>query len=213
MIPAHTATVPLPEHLRAVPVIGIARRIPSRRLPGVAEAVVAGGLRAVEVTLDTPDALDQIRLLRDRCPGVLVGAGSVLDVEHVRQAADAGAQFVVAPITDPRVIDDAATRGLASFPGAATPTEIRLAVTSGATAVKVFPVHLLGGPAFIAAVMSPLHDPPLVPTGGVDPTTAAEYLAAGAVAVGAGSTLFSADRDETVEQLVERIHAWVEAVQ
>jgi Entner-Doudoroff aldolase len=191
--------------------MGIARRLNLTQMARVAEAVVEGGLRVVEVTLDTPGAYPQIRLLRDRCPGVLVGAGSVLTVEAVHAAAEAGAQFVVAPTTDPAVIEAATGLGLASFPGAATPTEIRAAVVAGATAVKVFPANLLGGPAFVAAIRGPLHDPPLVPTGGVDPVSAPQYLAAGAVAVGAGTSLFSADRDETVEQLVVRVRTWVEA--
>jgi 2-dehydro-3-deoxyphosphogluconate aldolase/(4S)-4-hydroxy-2-oxoglutarate aldolase len=200
----------LPAGLRDVPVIGIARRLSLAQIAQIAEAVVEGGLRAIEVTLDTPGAHEQIRLLVERCPGVLVGAGSVLTAEAVRGAADAGARFVVAPTTDPVVIETAGSLGLASFPGAATPTEIRAAVVAGATAVKVFPAHLLGGPAFIAAVRAPLHEPPLVPTGGIEPSAVRDYLAAGAVAVGAGSSLFSADRHESVEQLVARVRTWVE---
>lgn len=207
-----TPGAPLPDQLAAVPVIGIARKLSTAEIHQAAEAVVAGGLRVVEVTLDTPEALTQIALLRSRCPDALVGAGSALTVEQVHAAADAGAGFVVMPCTDPTVIAAAAERGLASFPGAATPTEIRSAVVAGATAVKVFPASLLGGPAFVASVLSPLEHPPLVPTGGITAVSARGYLDAGAVAVGAGSSLFAPGRHESTDQLVERVRTWVAAV-
>jgi 2-dehydro-3-deoxyphosphogluconate aldolase/(4S)-4-hydroxy-2-oxoglutarate aldolase len=207
------SAVPLPEELRDVPVIGIARRLQFHEIEIVAAAVVAGGLRAIEVTLDTTDAHAQIALLRERCPNVLVGAGSVLTAAAARAAVVAGAQFIVTPNTDVAVIAAAGDLGVASFPGAATPTEIRNAVLAGATAVKVFPAKLLGGPDYIAAILAPLHSPLLVPTGGVDATTAPSYLAAGAVAVGAGSSLFATGRAEDVDAVTARVRSWVAAVQ
>jgi 2-dehydro-3-deoxyphosphogluconate aldolase/(4S)-4-hydroxy-2-oxoglutarate aldolase len=104
--------------------------------------------------------------------------------------------------------------GLPAFPGAATPTEIDLALTSGATAVKVFPAEQLGGPGYIKAIMSPLGNPPLIPTGGVTTANAAEYMRAGAVALGAGTSLFSAERiaEEGVGSVARRTAEWLEAL-
>lgn len=104
--------------------------------------------------------------------------------------------------------------GLAALPGAATPTEIDLALRSGATAVKVFPAEQLGGPGYIKAILSPLGNPSLVPTGGVTTANAAEYLRAGAVALGAGTALFSAERiaEEGTGSVARRTSQWLEAL-
>ena len=148
-----------------VPIIGIVRRLPPGLVPEVARAAFDAGLRYLEVTMDSDDALGVIAKLRRNHHGV--GVGSVTRLEQVTRARDAGAVFVVSPITDRELIRASVESGLPAFPGAATPSEIDLALASGATAVKVFPAEQLGGPAYIKAIMSPLGNPPLIPTGGV----------------------------------------------
>ncbi len=203
--------LPLPDGLAEVPIVGIIRGYPTDAIADVVAAAADGGLRAVEITLDTPGAFDQIVLARATRPELTVGVGSVLDTGQVRDAADAGAAFVVTPTCEPQVIESAARRALPCIPGAATPTEIRTALAAGASAVKVFPADLLGGPAFLAAVMSPLRRPPLVPTGGIDVSTAADYLRAGAVAVGASSALFPTPPPDPAT-IATGVRAWVRAV-
>ncbi|HSJ28500.1 MAG TPA: bifunctional 4-hydroxy-2-oxoglutarate aldolase/2-dehydro-3-deoxy-phosphogluconate aldolase [Acidimicrobiia bacterium] len=176
--------------LAEFPVIGIVRRLPPDVVPEAARAAFDAGLRYLEVTMDSDDALGVIRAVTRHHSGV--GVGSVTRVEQVTHAREAGAEFVVMPITRVELIQAAVESGMAAFPGAATPTEIDLALRSGATAVKVFPAEQLGGPGYVRAILSPLGDPPLIPTGGVTPANAAEYLRAGAVALGAGTALFSA---------------------
>jgi 2-dehydro-3-deoxyphosphogluconate aldolase/(4S)-4-hydroxy-2-oxoglutarate aldolase len=154
-----------------------------------AEALLRGGVDVVEVTLNTAGAPDMIRQLsRHFDDRVLVGAGTVLSPAAVRQALDAGAGFVVAPNTDPKVIVFCHQQGVPVIPGAFTPTEVVAAWELGADAVKVFPVSTVG-PRFIRDLRGPLPDIPLVPTGGVTADNVVEYIGAGAFAVGAGSDL------------------------
>lgn len=195
-----------------VPIIGIVRRLPPGLVLEAARAAFDAGLRYLEITMDSDDALGVISELRRSHNGV--GVGSVTRVEQVTRARDAGAEFVVSPITNPEVIQASVESGLPAFPGAATPTEIDLALTSGATAVKVFPAEQLGGPGYIKAIMSPLGNPPLIPTGGVTTANAAEYMRAGAVALGAGTALFSAERiaEEGVGWVARRTAEWLEAL-
>lgn len=194
------------------PVIGIVRRLPPDVVPEAARAAFDAGLRYLEVTMDSDDALTVITELRRHHRGI--GVGTVTRVEQVTRAAEAGAEFVVSPITDPEVIQAALESGLAAFPGAATPTEIDLALRSGATAVKVFPAEQLGGPAYLKAILSPLGNPPLIPTGGVTTANAAEYMRAGAAALGAGTALFSAARiaEAGIGSVARRTAEWLEAL-
>lgn len=155
-----------------------------------ARAAHRGGLRLIEVTFSVPDAPQAISLLREELPGSMVGAGTVLRVEQARAAAEAGAEFIVAPDTNPEVVRFCKDRGVLACPGAATPTEIMTALRLGADLVKVFPAGLLGGPAYLRALREPLAGVRLVATGGVNAENAAEYLAAGAFAVGMGGEIF-----------------------
>jgi 2-dehydro-3-deoxyphosphogluconate aldolase/(4S)-4-hydroxy-2-oxoglutarate aldolase len=157
-----------------------------------AEAVHAGGVHAIEVTLTTPGALDVIRRLSDR-EGMIVGAGSVLDTEAARHAIDAGARYLVSPVLLPQLVPVAHAARVAVMLGAFTPTEILAAHRAGADAVKVFPSDALG-PAFIRGVLGPMPFLRLVPTGGVTPGNAGDWLRAGAVAVGLGGALVDAKR-------------------
>lgn len=139
---------------------------------------------------------------------MVVGAGTVLALEAARRAVDAGASFLVAPHVDPDVVAWAAGRGIPMFPGAATPTEVLAAWRAGAAAVKVFPASSLGA-AFVRELRGPLPDIPLVPTGGIAAQNAADYIDAGAVAVGMGSWLFG---DGSAATIADRSRQAVESV-
>ncbi|MGE0103795.1 MAG: bifunctional 4-hydroxy-2-oxoglutarate aldolase/2-dehydro-3-deoxy-phosphogluconate aldolase [Blastocatellales bacterium] len=155
----------------------------------IVSALVDGGITAVEVTLNSPDALKTIdRLARSFGSRIAVGAGTVLTVGEVVRAAGAGARFIVSPNRDTRVIAETRRLNLVSLPGCFTPSEIVEALDAGADAVKIFPVDTLG-PAYIKAVRAPLGAVRMVPTGGVTPEKAREYFDAGAWAVGVGSEL------------------------
>lgn len=174
-------------------VIAIARRLDPATLPAVAEALAANGIRAFEVTLNSPGAVESIRLLASGGLGerLLVGAGTVLAVEEAEAALDAGARFLVTPHLDVALVHWAAERGVPILPGAFTPTEILTAWRAGAAAVKLFPASV-AGPTFIRDFRGPFPEIPIVPTGGVTVENAAEFLRAGAVAVGLGSWLTGA---------------------
>ena len=155
-----------------------------------AEAIHAGGIAAVEVTLDSPGALDAISALaRDSQP---VGAGTVLDVSAAQAAIDAGADFLVTPECQPSLISWAAERGIPIFPGALTPSEIRQAWGAGAAAVKLFPAVGLAF-EYVRALAAPLGGIPLIPTGGVTGSNAQAWRDAGAVAVAVGGWLTASE--------------------
>jgi 2-dehydro-3-deoxyphosphogluconate aldolase / (4S)-4-hydroxy-2-oxoglutarate aldolase len=155
----------------------------------IAQTLADAGVRAVEVTMNSPHAVDAIRQVRQELgDAVLMGAGTVLNEKDAEAVVQAGAQFVVAPNTNPRVIGYCTARDICVVPGAYTATEILTAVELGATMVKIFPADL----AYFKAIRGPLNKVPFVPTGGVEPGNAADFIKAGAVAVGMGSALIGA---------------------
>lgn len=154
----------------------------------VCAALVAGGLRSLEITLTTPNATAVIAAFAEH-PDVVVGAGSVANLSDALAALDAGARFIVTPISSFEVLSACQIRNVPCVLGALTPTEIAAAFRAGASAVKVFPVSSLGGPSYIRAIRAPLPHIPLMVTGGVTLANASEYLAAGALAVGVGNEL------------------------
>ncbi|MDP6539211.1 MAG: bifunctional 4-hydroxy-2-oxoglutarate aldolase/2-dehydro-3-deoxy-phosphogluconate aldolase [Planctomycetota bacterium] len=179
---------------------------------GAMEAAVRAGFRAVEFTLTTPGALERIGEFSRR-DDLLVGAGTVLDPEDARAAAEAGARFVVSPVVDEAVIDQARSLGLAAMPGCHTPTEMLRAVRAGAELQKLFPAPA-DGPSVVRACLGPLPFLRLVPTHGVDETNAAAHLAAGAHALGFVAPLFDPDevaagRFDLVEERARRLLAAV----
>ena len=185
--------------------MAIGRGLPVDRLERIAEGLVAGGIRAFEITLNSPDAFGAIETLADRWGDrLLVGAGTVLDVDEAARAAGAGARFIVSPHTDPSIVEWAAERGLPVFPGAFSPTEILLAWNAGATAVKLFPASV-GGPTFIRELRGPFRDIPLIATGGVTIESAPAMLAAGATAVGMGSWLTGDGEPERIAERATRL--------
>lgn len=174
--------------VRSTRIVAIVRDRTGTHLRAACDTLLDAGVSVLEVTTNTPGA---VRVVADlvAAGATEVGMGTVRTVDHVRMAADAGASFVVTPTVSLPVGAAAAAAGLRWYPGAATPTEIETAWTAGATAVKVFPAGVLGGVRFIREVRAPLDDVPLIPTGGVRVDEIADYLAAGALAVGMGSPL------------------------
>lgn len=175
---------------------------------GLASALAEAGIRCVEFTFTLPDAAEAIAAASDS--GATVGAGTVLDAEQARAALDAGARFLVSPVFEPALVEIAPDVPvvLAGF----TPTEVVGAMRAGAAAVKLFPARI-GGPRYVADLLGPLPDAPLIPSGGVDTHTAPGYLAAGAVAVFAGSSLAppdavaSGDHDKVVSRARQLVAA------
>ncbi|MBB3664592.1 2-dehydro-3-deoxyphosphogluconate aldolase/(4S)-4-hydroxy-2-oxoglutarate aldolase [Prauserella sediminis] len=165
----------------------------------VAREAIAGGIRAVEVTLTTPGALDVIRRLSSEHPDAEVGAGSVLDATSAYASIQAGARFLVSPHLDHGMLETAGRYQVVSICGAATPTEIVQAATAGADLVKLFPSSVLDRD-YARAVLEPLGHIPLVPAGGVSPDNVSDWFDAGVAAVGVGSFITKAARRETTEQ-------------
>jgi len=176
-------------------VVAILRGRRAEHLDAVLDALVDAGIRSLEVTLNTPGALEAIRRARTRFGDeVCVGAGTVRTVADVEDAVAAGAQFLVSPHTDPALGARARELSAAYLPGAMTPSEIVAAWNSGAAAVKLFPARL-GGPRYLRDLREPLPDIPIVSTGGVSAENVGEWFAAGAVAVGVGGTLIGDSLD------------------
>lgn len=154
-------------------------------------ALTAGGVTGIEITYTTPDATEAIaEVARRHGDQIYLGAGTVLREEQAREAVDAGAAFLVSPGTEATLVAAMRATGVAVFTGALTPSEVMAALRMGVDAVKVFPA-MLGGPAYLRALRGPFPEVPMMPTGGVTPANLADWLAAGAVAVGAGSELCS----------------------
>jgi 2-dehydro-3-deoxyphosphogluconate aldolase/(4S)-4-hydroxy-2-oxoglutarate aldolase len=175
--------------LAATRIVAILRADNADRAEAVVDVLVEAGVRSLELTLTTTGALEVVERLAARVPAeVEVGVGTVLTAADVDRSVDAGARFVVSPSVEPDVIGAALRHGIASYPGAFTPTEITAAWKAGASAVKLFPAGPLG-PGYLKAVRAPLPDIPVVPTGGVDVDAVGDWLDAGAVAVGMGSPL------------------------
>lgn len=185
----------LSEELRQARFLAILRHIPADRVLFCAEVFASLGGKFLEVTFDPSDSGtlrhtgDAIRELRREFPHLCIGAGTVLNVPMAEAAADAGAEFLVSPACSPAVIETAHRRGAAAIPGAFTPDEILRAWEAGADLVKLFPI-LLGQEQYVKTVMAPLSHIPFIVTGGVMPETLRSMLATGAVAVGAGASVF-----------------------
>ena len=170
-------------------VVAVIRMKDAARLRAVIDAIAEGGVRAIEVTMTVPGAVELIGTLARSLPKeILLGAGTVTDAATARAVIDAGARYVVSPVFRREVIAACHDRGVAAAPGCFTPTEILDAHDAGADVVKVFPATALG-PQFIKDVRAPLPQVRLMPTGGVSLDNAGDWIRAGAVAVGVGSAL------------------------
>lgn len=182
--------------LGAGSLVGIVRFHEGGDVSGAMAALARGGIDQVEVTIDTPGALEAVAAAAGK--GRTVGVGTVVDSEQVRASAAAGARFVVSPGLVPEVIETALTLGLEPVPGVFTATEILAATAAGARMVKLFPA-LCGGPAYLRALRGPFPTIPLIPTGGVRIDEVHAYLEAGATVIALGSELVgrAAPRSDT----------------
>lgn len=181
-------------------IVAILRGCEPERVPAIVGALADGGVRLLEITLNSSGALDLIRLLGERMGDrVLVGAGTVLTVAEAEMAIDAGARFIVSPSLDADTIRITKERGAVSIPGAFTATEVLAAWRGGADIVKVFPASV--GANYLRDLRGPLPQIPLMPTGGLNLQNIREFRAAGAVAYGIGSALVTAGQEITTDAL------------
>ena len=204
---------------RRIGEIGI---VPVVRAAGVEEArqavdaILAGGIPVVEITMTVPGAVEVIRSVARQFAGkVLVGAGTVVTREQALACLDAGAQFLVSPGLSVAMITAARERNTLPIPGALTPTELMAASAEGAEVIKIFPCGSVGGPKYLKALRGPFPNAKVIPTGGVNAGNAAEYIAAGAFAIGVGSDLVdtAALRQGKPEKIVAAAKELVAAVQ
>ena len=168
-------------------ILGIIRGATKNNILPVIDAAFIGGLQMVEITLNTPDALEMISMAGKQYE---VGAGTVMNVSEAKAAIEAGARFIVSPIIDPETIAFCKENGIVVFPGASTPNEVYRAWQLGATMVKIFPVKSLGGPEYIRELKGPFDQIKLLATGGVNAQNIKEYFTAGASAVAIGGSVF-----------------------
>lgn len=194
-------------------IVAIVRGLPPSQVLEVAQALYTGGVRILEITMNSEDPLNVIRrvsqVFGDR---MVIGAGTVLDAEMTTAAADAGARFVLSPVVDRDVIDTAKKLGVACIPGAYTPTEIFTAFKWGADLIKVFPAT---SPGYIRELAGPLPQIPLLPTGGITPQNIKDYHDAGAVGFGIGSALVNAKQpitEQSLETITEKARQIIAAI-
>lgn len=200
--------------LGVVPIVSLPRA--SVAVP-LARALVDGGLGCAEITLRTPDALQGLAAIREAFPDLLLGAGTVLDVAQVSDAVAAGADFIVAPGTNPDVVAASQERGVSILPGVATPSEIDLARRLGVRTLKFFPAEPLGGARTLGVLCGPFADVSFVPTGSIEPSLLPDYLRLPQVIACGGSWMVSpqllAERDfDRVRTLATEARAIVDAV-
>jgi len=169
-------------------IVAIVRSASAREAEEISRTLVGAGIDALEVSLTTPGALGAIEALANDLPEALIGAGTVLDGPTARAAILAGARFLVAPSLRADVIEMGHRYGVVVAPGCQTPTEIERALSAGADLVKLFPAGQLG-PDYLRAVLAALPQAPVIPTGGIDASNAAEWLDAGAIGLGVGGAL------------------------
>ena len=175
--------------LKSIGLVPVLRAESVAKALALAEAIAAGGVTVLEITMTVPGAIAVMRKLAETRPDILIGAGTVLDPETARMCILEGAQFVVSPALNLATIDMCHRYSIAALPGALTPTEIVTAWQAGADVVKVFPASAMGGASYLKSIKAPLPQVELIPTGGVSLATAEDFLKAGAFALGVGADL------------------------
>jgi 2-dehydro-3-deoxyphosphogluconate aldolase / (4S)-4-hydroxy-2-oxoglutarate aldolase len=197
-------------------IVAVIRGAKSDSIIPIAESLLAGGVKAIEITAETPGAIQLIEKVSvELGDKVIAGAGTVLDPETARMAIMHGAKFIFSPTINIETIKMTKRYGVISVPGAMTPTEILTGYENGADIIKVFPANILG-PNYLKDVHGPLPQIPLMPTGGINIENTASYIKAGAVAVGVGSTLVNTKEEMTeayFNNLREKALRFVEQVQ
>ena len=175
--------------MRRVGLVPVLRAEGEAQALALAEAIAAGGVNVLEITMTVPGAVRVIaRLVKDR-PDILVGAGTVLDPETARICMLEGAQFIVSPALNVKTVELCNRYSIAVLPGALTPTEVVNAWQAGADVIKIFPANAMGGAKYLKSLKAPLPQVELVPTGGISHATAREFLESGAMALGVGADL------------------------
>ncbi len=201
--------------IKEIGVVPVVRASSAEEAMQVIEAIKAGGIHVLEITMTVPRAVRVIEEIANAYGDeVIVGAGTVLDAETARAVILAGAQFVVSPALNLDTIACCRRYSVAVMPGALTPTEVVQAWSAGADFVKVFPCGAMGGASYIKSLKAPLPQIELIPTGGVSLTTAASFIEAGAVALGVGADLVDtkAIRAGQPEKVTEAARAYIDAV-
>lgn len=201
------------EILERVGLIPVLRAKSAAQAHAVVEAMIAGGVTVVEVTMTVPDAVELLReLKREHGSTILLGAGTVTTAAQVEATIEAGAEFVVSPSLHLDVISATKSNKKVSIPGALTPTEAITAWEAGADYVKIFPCSAAGGASYLKALLAPFPHLKLIPTGGVTLQTAESFLQAGALALGIGSDLvnLAAIDEGHPERITETAHAYLE---
>ncbi len=190
------------EIIKETGVAAVIRGATTKNILTIANALKEGGVKVLEITVETPGACAAIEKAALELDGVLVGAGTVLDAETARTAIMSGAKFIFSPTTNPKTIEMAKRYGVVSIPGALTPTEILTAYEHGADLIKVFPANVFG-PSYIKDIHGPLPHIPLITTGGISVDNVGEYIKAGAVGVGVGSSLVNTKKELSAEYVNE----------
>jgi 2-dehydro-3-deoxyphosphogluconate aldolase/(4S)-4-hydroxy-2-oxoglutarate aldolase len=181
------------DRIEEVGIIPVVRAASVDEANRAVEAICAGGIPVVEITMTVPNAVAVIReVAKQRGKDALIGAGTVTNATQARECIAAGAQFLVSPGLSVQVLEIAKAHAMLAIPGALTPTELMAAQEHGATLVKIFPCGNLGGPKYLKSLRAPFPHARLIPTGGVNAANAAEFIAAGAFALGVGADLVDA---------------------
>jgi 2-dehydro-3-deoxyphosphogluconate aldolase / (4S)-4-hydroxy-2-oxoglutarate aldolase len=203
------------QRIRDIGIVPVVRAASAKQALLAAEAVAKGGIPIVEITMTVPGALDAIRQLAQGSTATLVGAGTVLDAASARDCIAAGARFLVSPGFDAGVVAAAREAEIPIMAGALTPTEVMAAVKAQADFIKIFPCSSVGGAAYIKALRGPFPRVSFIPTGGVNLTTAGDFLRAGAAALGIGGELVDSKSLETgvTEGVVEKARRYVTIIQ
>ncbi len=175
--------------MRSVGLVPVLRAESEDQALALAEAIAAGGVNVLEVTMTVPGAVRVMARLAKERPDILVGAGTVLDPETARICMLEGAQFIVSPALNVKTVELCNRYSIAVLPGALTPTEVITAWQAGADVIKVFPANAMGGAKYLKSLKAPLPQIELIPTGGISHASAHEFLEAGALALGVGADL------------------------
>lgn len=203
------------DRIREIGIVPVIRATSSDEAVAAVEAIHAGGIPVLEITMTVPGAVkiisDLSRRLGDQ---VIVGAGTVLDSDAARECVDAGARFIVSPALDVATIETCRALGIPIFPGAMTPTEVLTAWRAGADAVKIFPANAVGGATYLKSLKAPLPQVELIPTGGVSLKNIGELIQAGAMAAGVGADLvdLAAIRRGNADSITAKARQYVAAV-
>lgn len=203
------------DRIREIGIVPVIRATSSDEAVAAAEAIHAGGIPVLEITMTVPGAVTIIRDLTRRLGDqVIVGAGTVLDSDSARECVEAGARFIVSPALDVATIETCRALSIPIFPGAMTPTEVLTAWRAGADAVKIFPANAVGGATYLKSLKAPLPQVELIPTGGVSLKNIGELIQAGAMAAGVGADLvdLAAIRRGNVDSISAKAREYVAAV-